>query len=108
MPKMPRWMEGIEPDWRIVEAIRGPEQATELREAWDRDHAVPEQAVPPTTCATCRWSVPHMMGSQENPIPTLQCRRYPPQLMSDQDGDPRQCWPCMDANDYCGEYEART
>lgn len=36
------------------------------------------------------------------------CRRYPPQIVIDNDGDPMSLWPLVDDQNFCGEFTGAT
>lgn len=53
------------------------------------------------TCGTCRWANPAVLDDQAL---TLQCHRYPPQIITGPDDEVTQCWPQMDHQDWCAEH----
>lgn len=55
------------------------------------------------TCATCRHSTP-VLSDEPAEGPILKCRRYPPVIFIDADGELGQTSP--DATDVCGEWLA--
>lgn len=51
-------------------------------------------------CPACRWfrrfeDADRVLGM---------CRRYPPQVVTDDDGDPVTVWPLVDDAHHCGEF----
>lgn len=55
------------------------------------------------SCSTCEFSSPTFLDDQ--PEPVLECRRFPPTLLSHGDFDGlTQAWPRVGETDWCGEY----
>ena len=53
-------------------------------------------------CSDCRFFTP--MGDRYAPEePWGECRKYAPKLLAGSSGS---SWPSVDADDWCGEYEA--
>lgn len=63
----------------------------------------------PVMCVACIYASPRLLDptdDEESPV-ALDCRRFPPQLVSDIDVDGglvvSQVWPQMAEGDWCGE-----
>jgi len=52
------------------------------------------------TCRTCRFSMP-----MEESTDVVTCRKNPPQVAIDADGDARAFWPPVDGDQWCGCWE---
>lgn len=68
-------------------------------------------------CGTCRFAEPVVVDAspgRNDAGPTLQCRRYPPQLIVTESPitevfeDVSQCWPQMADDAWCGEWAPAT
>ena len=64
-------------------------------------------AVTRSACKTCRYFSTAVDESKPIQPEFGECRRYPPEMGTDSDGDGFYYWPILENSEWCGEFAQR-